>query len=96
MLTSKDWTQEDEPGNEAEKGQKEPGRHGFKAPVINPVKCCERQTGPGLKSLDEAIERPQLTLDKPCQWSGESRNQMVVVCRKRMRKSREKASVNLL
>lgn len=96
MLTGKDWTQEDEPGNEAEEGQQEPGRHGFKAPVINTVKCCERQTGPGLKFLDGATERPQLTLDQLYQWSGESRSQMVVVCREQMRNSRETASVNLL
>lgn len=96
MLTTKDWTQEDEPGNQAEKGQKEPGRHGFKAPVINTVKCCERQIGPGLKFLVRAMERSQLTLDKPRQWSGESRRQIVVVRREQMRKSRETACVNLL
>lgn len=57
MLTTKDWTQEDKPGNQALKGQKEPGRHGFKAPVINTVKCCERQIGPGLKFLVRAEGR---------------------------------------
>lgn len=70
----------------------------FKAPGSDAVKCCEGQilTGPSLQSLDRATGRAWLTADMARQWSGESRSQMVVVCRRQMRKSRETASAHLL